>query len=36
MIKRILRKYGDTRDQQEKAMHTVPQQAELLCADWAR
>jgi type I restriction enzyme R subunit len=35
MVKRILRKYGYPPDKQEKATHTVLQQAELLCADWA-
>jgi type I restriction enzyme R subunit len=36
MVKRILRKYGHPPDKQEKATPTVLQQAELLCADWAR
>ena len=36
MVKRILRKYGYPPDKQEKATATVLQQAELLCADWAR
>jgi type I restriction enzyme R subunit len=35
MVKRVLRKYGYPPDKQEKAMQTVLQQAELLCADWA-
>ena len=35
MVKRILRKYGYPPDKQAKAIHTVLQQAELLCADWA-
>jgi type I restriction enzyme, R subunit len=32
MVKRVLRKYDYPPDKQEKAI----QQAELLCADWAR
>jgi type I restriction enzyme R subunit len=35
MVKRVLRKYGYPPDKQEKAVQTVLQQAELLCADWA-
>jgi type I restriction enzyme R subunit len=35
MVKRVLRKYGYPPDKQEKAIRTVLQQAELLCADWA-
>lgn len=35
MVKRVLRKYGYPPDKQEKAIKTVLQQAELLCADWA-
>jgi hypothetical protein len=35
MVKRVLRKHGYPPDKQEKATHTVLQQAELLCADWA-
>jgi type I restriction enzyme R subunit len=35
MVKRVLRKYGYPPDKQEKAIQTVLQQAELLCADWA-
>lgn len=34
-VKRILRKCGYPPDKQEKATHTVLQQAELLGADWA-
>lgn len=35
MVKRILRKYGYPPDKQEKVTHTVLEQAELLCKDWA-
>ncbi len=35
MVKRILRKYGYPPDKQEKATHTVLEQAELLARDWA-
>ena len=35
MVKRVLRKYGYPPDKREKAIQTVLQQAELLCADWA-
>jgi type I restriction enzyme R subunit len=35
MVKRVLRKYGYPPDKQEKATHTVLEQAELLCKDWA-
>ncbi|MFH1743642.1 MAG: type I restriction endonuclease subunit R [bacterium] len=35
MVKRILRKYGYPPDKQEKATHTVLEQAELLCEDWS-
>ncbi|WP_372794112.1 DUF3387 domain-containing protein [Pontiella sp.] len=35
MVKRILRKHGYPPDKQEAATRTVPQQAELLCGDWA-
>jgi type I restriction enzyme R subunit len=35
-VKRILRKHGYPPDKQERATQTVLQQAELLCADWAR
>ncbi|MFH1314385.1 MAG: type I restriction endonuclease subunit R [Candidatus Eisenbacteria bacterium] len=34
MVKRVLRKYGYPPDKQEKATHTVLEQAELLCRDW--
>jgi type I restriction enzyme R subunit len=34
-VKRILRKHGYPPDKQEKATHTVIEQAKLLCADWA-
>ncbi len=32
IVKRIYNKYGYPPDQQEEAVRTVPQQAELLCA----
>lgn len=35
MVKRILRKYGYPPDKQEKATHTVLEQAELIAKDWA-
>ncbi len=34
IVKRILRRYGYPPDQQEKATHTVLEQAEVLCKDW--
>ena len=34
LVKRVLRKYGYPPDKQEKATHTVLEQAELLCRDW--
>ncbi len=35
MVKRVLRKYRYPPDKQEKATQTVPEQAEVLCVDWA-
>ncbi|HXH81851.1 MAG TPA: type I restriction endonuclease subunit R [Candidatus Tectomicrobia bacterium] len=35
LVKRILRKHGYPPDKQEKATHTVLEQAELLSAEWA-
>ena len=35
IVRRLLKKYGYPPDKQEKATHTVLQQAELLCKDWA-
>jgi type I restriction enzyme R subunit len=35
MVKRVLRKYGYPPDKQQKAIETILEQAELLCADWA-
>ena len=35
IVKRILRKYGYPPDKQEKATHTVLEQAELLSSEWA-
>ena len=35
LVKRILRKYGDPPDRQEKATQTVLEQAALLSAEWA-
>jgi type I restriction enzyme R subunit len=35
IVKRILNKWGYPPDQQEEAVKTVLQQAELLCADWS-
>jgi type I restriction enzyme, R subunit len=35
MVRRILRKHGYPPDKQEKATHTVLEQAELLCGDIA-
>jgi type I restriction enzyme R subunit len=34
LVKRILRKYGYPADKQEKATHTVLEQAEVLSAAW--
>jgi type I restriction enzyme R subunit len=34
MVKKVLRRHGYPPDQQEKAVQTVLQQAELLCNDW--
>ncbi len=34
-VKRLLRKYGYPPDKQEKAIHTILEQAEVLCKDWA-
>lgn len=35
LVKRILRKHGYPPDKQEKATHTVLEQAELTCSEWA-
>ncbi len=35
LVKRILRKYGNPADKQEKATQTVLEQAEALSAEWA-
>ena len=35
IVKRILRKYGYPPDKQEKATHTVLEQAEVLSQEWA-
>jgi type I restriction enzyme R subunit len=35
LVKRILRKYGYPPDKQEKATHTVLEQAEVLSQGWA-
>jgi type I restriction enzyme R subunit len=35
MVKRILRKYGYPPDKQEKATHTVIEQAEVIARDWS-
>jgi type I restriction enzyme R subunit len=35
IVRRLLRKYGDPPDKQEKATQTVLEQAELLCRNWA-
>jgi type I restriction enzyme, R subunit len=35
MVRRILRKFGYPPDKQEKAIQTVMEQAEVLCAEWA-
>ena len=34
LVRRLLKKYAYPPDKQEKATHTVLQQAELLCKDW--
>jgi type I restriction enzyme, R subunit len=34
MVKRVLRKYGYPPDKQQKAIKTILEQAELLCAEW--
>jgi type I restriction enzyme R subunit len=34
MVRRILNRHGYPQDFQEKAVKTVLQQAELLCAEW--
>jgi type I restriction enzyme R subunit len=34
MVKRVLRKYGYPPDKQQRAIETILEQAELLCADW--
>lgn len=35
LVKRIVRKHDDPLDKQEKATHTVLEQAEVLSRDWA-
>jgi type I restriction enzyme, R subunit len=36
MVKRVLRKYGYLPDKQKKAIETILEEAEFLCADWGR
>jgi len=36
LVKRVLRKHGYPPDMQQRATDLVLQQAEVLCADWAK